>query len=492
MMVWLALFASLVAFIGVLKGLAAQYHAVNAVRLAQGALAVISDPELDDEIKERQVQRASVSLLKSFFILLAIGVAACVSAYVLVAGGNLLGLYGMQEVWQVATSAVFLVVSTVAAVLLWILLSRSGSARGSEAQEGAEKRDEVPYSPMDKALHLYAFSSSAQSTLAGLENRLWRKRIQNTPNQRPIFVTSLPRAGTTILLELLARQNEFASPTYRHMPFTMAPLLWGRYSRLLRKSGAKAERAHGDGIEVDFESPEAFEEMVWMAFWKDRYTDQNISLWEAEDRHAEFESFLDQHMRKVIIGKPGATSYVSKNNANIARLPLLKALYPESRILVPVREPLAQVQSLMRQHQRFSDLHQRDRFARQYMEGIGHFEFGAALRPIAFAGAPSSSEGAEHVDYWLRYWIAAYEHVLTHAPRDTVFVDHEALSQTPSQQLPRLAEALAVDDQAAIITCSDMFHASREVESLAGATPELISRVREVHAELLERTLKHG
>ncbi|ALM52523.1 sulfotransferase [Halomonas huangheensis] len=489
MMVWLALFASLVAFIGVLKGLAAQQHAVNAVRLAQGALAVISDPELDDDTKEHQVQRASISLLKSFVILLGIGIAACVSAYVLVAGGNLIGLYSMDDVWQVATSAVFLVVSTIAAVLLWIVLSRRRSDGGAE--QASEARDEVPYSPMDKALHLYAFSSSsAQGTLASMENHLWRKRIQSTPNQCPVFVTSLPRAGTTILLELLARQSEFASPTYRHMPFTMAPLLWGRYSRLLRKSGTRAERAHGDGIEVDFESPEAFEEMVWMAYWKEKYGSQHIETWQADDRNAEFEEFFDQHLRKVIIGKPGSTCYVSKNNANIARLPLLKAMYPESRILIPVREPLAQVQSLMRQHQRFSDLHERDRFARQYMEGIGHFEFGGALKPIAFAGAPEDTEGSEQVDYWLRYWIAAYEHVLSQAPRDAVFVDHEALSQTPALQLPRIAEALVVNDQAAMVTCSDMFRASREVRTLPDASPELLRRAREVHAELLERTLK--
>src|SRR5690606_18254042 len=115
--------------------------------------------------------------------------------------------------------------------------------------------------------------------------------------------------------------------------------------------------------------------------------------------------------------------YVSKNNANIARLPLLAAAFPDARILIPVREPASQIASLIRQHRRFTDLHARDRFARQYMEGVGHFEFGAALRPLGFPGAPESAEGADCVDYWLRYWIAAYSHVLDSAPASAIFVD---------------------------------------------------------------------
>ena len=58
---------------------------------------------------------------------------------------------------------------------------------------------------------------------------------------------------------------EFETLTYRDMPFILAPLLWDKISRPLRKAGEKVERAHGDGMMVSFDSPEAFEEVVWLA-----------------------------------------------------------------------------------------------------------------------------------------------------------------------------------------------------------------------------------
>lgn len=40
--------------------------------------------------------------------------------------------------------------------------------------------------------------------------------------------------------------------------------------------------------------------------------------------------------------------------------------------------------SLLRQHQNFLDLHERDKFACKYMKAIGHFDFGKNLKPIDF------------------------------------------------------------------------------------------------------------
>lgn len=482
-----ALVAGLVAFIAVLRGLAAQRHAYQVIKVAQEALGVITDPDLSDEAKEKRIQRASLSLLKRFFLLLSIGVVACLSATLFVVSGELLGFFSVGQAMAIATSGSFLLWSSVGAIALWILSGKLGSR---EAAKPETIHGEVPYSALDRALHNFVFASpERQIALSAVEDRCWKRTLAETRLEKPVFVTSLPRAGTTILLELFARQEEFAAASYRNMPFTMSPLLWGRFSRLFRKAGAKAERAHGDGIAVDFDSPEAFEEMIWMAFWRERFQGQRIALWDARDRDAEFEDFLSRHMRKIVASVPNSRRYVSKNNANIARLPLLKAAFPEAKILIPIRDPASQITSLMRQHRRFTDLHARDRFARQYMEGIGHFEFGAALRPIAFPGAPESAEGAEHVDYWLRYWIAAYEHVLRSAPAETVFIDHGALSRAPDTQLPMLAEALGVEGQAAFIAASDMFRMPPPSPELSGASPNLVQRASDLRAELLTRAL---
>lgn len=482
-----ALVAGLIAFIVVLKGLNVERHAGGAIRTAQNAVAAIADPDITDDAKERHARRATLSLLKSALVLLVIGAAACLAAAAIVAGGDLLGFYDLDEAVAMAMSPWFILGSCAGAVALWLVHARSGEQASTPGTATGDAR----YSALDKALHNYAFASPArQVMLSSIEDRLWRQTIAATRSERPVFITSLPRAGTTMMLELLAAQKEFASATYRNMPFTMAPLLWGRFSGVFRKTGEKAERAHGDGIEVGFDSPEAFEEMIWMAFWRERYEGGRIGLWSEADSKPEFEAFLARHMRKIVAGAPGACRYVSKNNANIARLPLLAKAFAEAQVLIPLRDPLAQVASLMRQHRRFTALHAGDRFARQYMEGIGHFEFGAALRPIAFPGAPEDTAGAEQADYWLRYWIAAYEHVLRTAPATALFVDHDALSRRPALHLPLLAEALGVADRAAFLSASAMFRPSGSRPDLPGASPDLARRAGELHDALIERTLQ--
>src|SRR3546814_15140574 len=68
------------------------------------------------------------------------------------------------------------------------------------------------------------------------------------------------------------------------MPMVMAPLLWSRISGAFRLDGHRQERAHGDGVLIDFDSPEALEEVLWRAFWPAKYTRDRIALW--TERHA--------------------------------------------------------------------------------------------------------------------------------------------------------------------------------------------------------------
>ena len=79
----------------------------------------------------------------------------------------------------------------------------------------------------------------------------------------------------------------------------------------------------------------------------------------------------------------------------MARIGFLLATWPDATIIVPVREPVQHAASLLRQHGRFLEIHARDRFARDYMRGIGHFDFGANLLPVDFDGWLSA---AVHTD----------------------------------------------------------------------------------------------
>ena len=71
--------------------------------------------------------------------------------------------------------------------------------------------------------------------------------------------------------------------------------------------------------------------------------------------------------------------YLSNNNLNIARLAVLPGPLQEGMMLVPFRDPVQQAASMHRQHERFLQIHEEDDFVREYMEAIGHHEFGKGL-----------------------------------------------------------------------------------------------------------------
>lgn len=273
------------------------------------------------------------------------------------------------------------------------------------------------YSRLDRLVHRVAFASPAvQLGAADLEAWLFRKEIEASRLAAPVFVTSLPRAGTTALLLALATLPSMATHLYRDMPMVMAPLLWSRLSAPFQKAAVPAERAHGDGIEIGYDSPEAFDEIVWRALWPDHYGEKGLALWTAADASAEATAFMTAHHRKVAaLRRPGAAAvrYLSKNNNNIARLDLLPMMFPGAAIVVPIRAPVEHALSLHRQHRNFTARHADDKFTRRYMADIGHLEFGALHKPILFDGFADLAEGLgpNDLDYWLAYWIAAFEHV---------------------------------------------------------------------------------
>ena len=206
------------------------------------------------------------------------------------------------------------------------------------------------YSAFDRLLHKLAFSTrKAQIGLADIEEIIFRNQIACHELDRPLFVTALPRAGTTLLLEVCVASGEFASHTYRNMPFVLIPMLWNRLSEGFRRSDVPMERAHGDGMLISVDSPEALEESVWIAFWPDRYKRDRIMPWR-EEEDGTFRAFLENHFKKIVaLSAPEGNGmaalpstprrYVSKNNLNIARITWLARNFRDALFLIPFREP---------------------------------------------------------------------------------------------------------------------------------------------------------
>jgi hypothetical protein len=352
------------------------------------------------------------------------------------------------------------------------------------------------YSAADRLLHRLAFSSPGlPQALADIEDRLYAKQLGVIAIHRPLFVTSLPRAGTTLLTEVIGSLHEFAAHTYREMPFLACPLLWEKISRPFRRESVARERAHGDGMQVGFDSVEAFEEALWHAFWPSRYQPDRIVPWgaQAEDESPDFDAFFRNHLRKLILLRrgqhPEAARYLSKNNGNVARTARLVEMFPDAIVLVPFRDPVDHVGSLLHQHRNFSAIHRQDAFARQYMRDIGHFDFGANLKPIDFDGWLGTAGPLDPMtgDYWLRYWCATFRYLLANRPANLQFLSYERCCAAPPAALERLAVTIdATAQREQLLRHAPRFRAPRaHDEQQLGLDPALLRQARELHGRLL-------
>ncbi|MGH6917242.1 MAG: sulfotransferase, partial [Geminicoccaceae bacterium] len=177
---------------------------------------------------------------------------------------------------------------------------------------------------------------------------------------RPIYVTGLARSGSTILLELLAAHQDVATHQYRDFPLIPIPLWWNRFlDRASRKESQPVERAHKDGMAVTPESPEAMEEILWMAFFADRHDPAKDNVLSERDSAPEFEAFYRHHIRKLLLLRHGSR-YLAKGNYNVSRLGFLRKLFPDACFVVPVRDPVGHIASLMKQQRLFCAEETRD------------------------------------------------------------------------------------------------------------------------------------
>lgn len=351
------------------------------------------------------------------------------------------------------------------------------------------------YNVIDRALHHFAFSSPIiQKTLSDIENDLFKNALKDIRSQNEVFITGLPRAGTTLTLELLYATREFQAFQYSDMPFILSPLLWNKLSRSFRKTAKTQERAHGDGMEISVDSPEAFDEVVWLAYLaKIIVGEKTLKPIVPDDLDDDFRDAMRLSVRKIL-AKPQKNDsdslpsrYLSKNNANISRIRALQDLFPTSQILVVFRHPLAHIGSLAKQHDRFLHEHGRDAFSKKYMKWIGHYEFGANFKPINFAGWLDNASIPSPVDetFWLSYWNEAYSHALDQKTDQVLFVDFDGMLQDGASSLRRIGKTLGLNHESELLEAGKTLRSPTTTPvELGQCSPNTWSRAQEIYAQL--------
>lgn len=296
-----------------------------------------------------------------------------------------------------------------------------------------------------------------------------------------VFIAGLARAGTTLLMRRFYDTGQFGALTYRDMPFVLAPGLWSKLSRRNRKNIARTERAHGDGLMVDVDSPESLDEVFWRVFSGGDYLqDDALVPHEPDDETlADFRTYIAAILQSRQ-GQPDR--YLSKTNNSILRLSGICAAFPQALILVPFRAPLQHAKSLMRQHELFTKEQGEDKFVLQYMNWLGHHEFGLGQRPFVFGGQRPSGD-PKSLAYWLEIWCGVYGALLARHQGEVTFVSYDQLCTDPSVWENLAARAnLPVENTGA----DKLRHVARDVNDEVPA--DLAARAEVLHKELLAQS----
>ncbi len=278
--------------------------------------------------------------------------------------------------------------------------------------------------------------------------------------EKPIYISGLPRSGTTMLLEIIASHPAIATHRYRDLWSIYTPY-WSRGRRDATRMKA-VERSHGDGLFVTPNSPEAMEEVLWMTFFADLHDWRTSNVLDKRTENKPFESFYNSHLKKLLLAR-GARRYAAKANYNLSRIQYLLKLFPAARFVVPLRHPRQHVASLRKQQRIFLEAARRHPRSVPYLNLVGHLEFGVNRRPINMGDEACVRSivklwrDGQEVRGWARLWAHAYgalrqqldEHPEMRAA--VLIVPYEDLCALPESTLTTLCKHVQIDEPASMI-----------------------------------------
>ena len=297
------------------------------------------------------------------------------------------------------------------------------------------------YSLFEQYLHRLSVGNPMFNDISfDLEKSLYLAKSSSI-NLRTIFISGLARSGTTALLNHLVNLRIGHSLTYQDLPFLFMPNVTTNL-RGNKKVSEPKERAHGDNILINEESPEAIDEIFWKNQLGNNYIlDKQMALHEpGESDLKAYKKFIQLHLFKA-----QQSTYLTKNNNTILRLHgFMNQTILDMHFLFAIREPFAHASSLLKQHIRFVDMHQKDAFSRTYFDSLGHHEFGMHLKSFDLKDEALNAELISldplHLDYWLVTWLNYYQYLMAQFSPDWILVDFNDLCGRPNEVMTQIAK----------------------------------------------------
>jgi hypothetical protein len=346
--------------------------------------------------------------------------------------------------------------------------------------EPVNKKKKKNYTGWSALLHAMVLDNyNISRSLFQLERRLYRKKVANS-NPAFLIVTGLARAGTTALTNRLFETGRFHSLSYANMPFLLSINLWKKF---YRPSGQKQkERAHGDQVMHGYRSIEALEEYFFKTCTNDSYLQDNHLLKHEIDQET-YRDYLDY--QNLLKEKGSDTVYLAKNNNLMLRYESMRSYNQEFMVILLFRNPADHAYSLMKQHRRFCEMQDEDAFVLEYMNWLGHHEFGLNQKRFCFNKDNSKKEYFDKADvnYWISVWIDYYRYFLN-LPEDPnlAMVDYHDFLKQPVQLIQALGNKFHLNLK---IDQEESF--SKQPYEVKGIDPSLKEEALKIYLKLKDR-----
>lgn len=290
------------------------------------------------------------------------------------------------------------------------------------------KKSEDGYSELSKLLHRMLLDNfNVARKLFDFETKKLNKRGLKARKDY-VIISGLARAGTTSLMTDLSKIEDFVSLSYANMPFLTSPNLWRKIYK--PKQAKLKERSHKDGIMIGYNSTEALEEYFFKMLAKDEFIKEK-SILEYDLSEKEQDSYLNYQRN---IKNDDKKIYLAKNNNFLIRYHSLRANNDDFMMFILYRDPLTHAASLMEKHRDYVNLQSEDDFVVEYMDWLGHHEFGLHQKQFLFKDSDNIIEGdRDNLDYWLKVWLNYYSHAIKINHENTIFVNYQDYCSNPNK-----------------------------------------------------------
>ena len=285
------------------------------------------------------------------------------------------------------------------------------------------------YSELSQLLHRMALNNYHLGLKLFKREAKQKLKKGISPKKDFIIISGLARSGTTSLMNHLLSVQGFASLSYANMPFLMSPNTWRKIYN--PKDTSTKERSHKDGINIGLLSHEALEEYFFKALAQDAYLRQD-RLIEYTLKGDDYQNYLSY---QSLVRGSEKDIYLAKNNNFLLRYKSMREHNSQFLLVVLFRHPLLQASSLLEKHQSYSSIQRKDPFVGEYMDWLGHHEFGLNQKAFQFAGQEIPSGDKNSLDYWLKIWLNYYRYALSIEDAKTVFIQYESFCAHPQENI---------------------------------------------------------